>query len=185
MSKKKVAEKEARPRKSGQSGVLIAVLAGGLVAAMAVFVPLGPYKDYKESQRKVSQLRSQEQLAMLTLVEEQENVARQQELMSRIEAREASFDLKGFMSRVIREAGLAERSDLQNIKPSSRFADSADSISMVQLKLKGVRLIELVDFLHEVYASNNVVVVHKLDTLQADNSEKGLNANITFISPKG
>jgi len=169
--------------KRDRAGLVCAVVAVGLVVFMACFCFLGPHKDFHKSRLKLAQLRAQEKLAFETRAEERQNLQRQEQLMERIRGREPRFDLGAFMSKVLRDAKLDERTDLQSVKPSSRF-EHADNLSMVQLKLKGVSLADLVDLLHRIYASKNLVVLHKLDSIRPAPGNKGLDCNLTLIAPK-
>ncbi|HEO69698.1 MAG TPA: hypothetical protein ENN80_00425 [Candidatus Hydrogenedentes bacterium] len=171
--------------KQSRVAVVFAAAAMALVAFMGVFVYAGPYKDYLNSAQTLERLKTQETEALLVRVDEEQNQLELEEIAQRIEAREPRFDLKGFMSRVLRDAELAERSELQNLKPSERLmGEYADNLSIVQLKLHGVSLSELVDLLHDIYASKNLVVMHKLDGLRTDPNVRGLDFNATFLAPK-
>ena len=55
---------------------------------------------------------------------------------------------------------------------------------MKQLKLNGVTLKELVDLLHKIYASNDLVVMYRLEYLRAAGEDKGLDCSVVFLTPK-
>jgi hypothetical protein len=54
---------------------------------------------------------------------------------------------------------------------------------MLQLKLNGISLQELIDFLHKIYTSKNLVVVYRVESLKPTPDNKGLDYNVVFMSP--
>lgn len=166
-------------------GLACAAIAVALVAFMACFIPLGPYKDYQGSKRQVARLKEQLDRALETEAEERQDLERQEELMARIRQRAPDFDLSSFIIKTLKELDLDKRADLTKEKPNTRLlGETAANLSMVQLKLEGVNREELVDLLHRVYDSDNLVVMHKLDSLRPGRGEHGLDCDVTFVAPK-
>jgi len=170
--------------KRDQAGTVCAVIAVMLVALMIAFIILGPYKDFKASERELARLRDQETLAYETRLEEQQNRQRLEQLVDRLRARPRGFDLGAFMSKILRDTKLAERSELKSLPTNSRQFTFADNLSMVEVKLKSVSLEDLVDFFHATYAGKNLIVLHKMDSIRPAPGDKGLDCNATFIAPK-
>ena len=175
---------KGKPVNGDRLGTVCASVAVLSVVGMASFCYLGPYQDYQDSTRELAQLAVQEQLAIETRAEEQQNLLRQEELMERIRARQPRFDLSGFMSKALRDTKLDERAELQSLRPSERLLEHADNLSMVELKLRGICLADIVDLLHRIYASKNLIVLHKLDFIRPNTGGTGLDCSITFIAPK-
>lgn len=175
----------AKLQNKDKVGVACAAVAVALVGFMACFIPLGPYKDYQQSKGDVARLEKQLDLAFDTEAGEKQNLARQEELMERIRQRPAGFDLSSFIITQLKDEDLDKRADLTKERPNTRLlGDSAANLSMVRLKLTGVSREELVDLLHAIYSSSSVVVMHELNSLGPSRSEKGLDCDVTFISPK-
>jgi metal-sulfur cluster biosynthetic enzyme len=63
--------------------------------------------------------------------------------------------------------------------------ESAGNLSMVELKLNGVSLADLVNLLHKVYDSKNLIMLHELKFIRTAQGEKGLDCSMTFTTPKG
>lgn len=161
-----------------------AVVAVGLVIAMLIIIPLGPRKQYEQSHAEVVELRTQLGMALEAKEAELERLRSQEKLMAKLNERKPNFDLWSFMNTVLKQTKLAERAYLENFKPRTDRQGAAGDVVMVQLRLNGASLEELVDLLHKIYASGNLVVMHKLDFLRPGRNNKGLDCNIVFLSPK-
>jgi hypothetical protein len=176
---------KSKATNNDRAGVLFAVLAVALVAFMACFVPLGPYKDYQKSERERQDLEKQLDMAVETKAEEEQIVRQQEKLMDRIRGRDPGFDLSTFLIKELAALNMKERAEVKTLKPDSlRFVENTENINVIQLRLTGVRLRELVDFLHRVYSSSNLIVMHRLDSIQAGAENTGLDCNLVFVAPK-
>lgn len=100
-------------------------------------------------------------------------------IQDRIKARPRGFALYSFATRCLNEVQLTKRAQLETDKRGS------GNLEGVRLKLTGVSMEELTDFLHKIYASNNLVVVQKLEHLKASADGKGLDCLMTLMMPRG
>ncbi len=151
-----------------------------LVLALLLYVPSTPRKKYAQSQRDITGLRNELRLTKMLKVEEGQRLQSQQEVIALLEKRAGNFDLFTFVHNIVREMGLQDRAQLDKKAPRNWSA----KLPLVQLKLDGVSLEELVDFLHTLYASNNVVAVYKMDRLRPTPNGKGLECDLTFVTVK-
>ena len=174
---------QKKPMLSWKFVDMLAVLS---VISMAIFILFFPYEHYKKSCRDLEETRSG--LAELTMGKDEalQRLKNQEELTERLKARKPDFTLWSYLNTVLTEKGIKERADLQEIRP--RLNDKKNPLGQdvvaVQLTLKGVSLKELVDLLHVVYASNNLVVVDRLDSLKAASDNRGIDCTLVLLTPK-
>ncbi|MCC6144499.1 MAG: hypothetical protein IT368_11895 [Candidatus Hydrogenedentes bacterium] len=164
-------------------GLTIGGVAFLFVLALLLYVPLGPRQDYLASKQEL--LRLQRQLATLqsAKIDEEERLRTQEVLRERLAARPPGFDLLAFLNGALRDSGLTDRYELQSGRPPGNANDpgTADLVT-AQLRVSGVTLTELLDFLHRVYANQNLIVLYKLDWLRATPNNQGLDLNVTFLT---
>lgn len=166
-------------------GAACTLLVLALVVFLASYVPAKPYRNYRNSAAEVERLKQSVAMAEEMMAQERQDLQRQEQLMDRIGRRPQGFDLWSFVNRTLREAKLHDRCQLENKQPSSRTIEHADNLSMVELELAGVKLEQLVDLLHQLYASKNVIALYKLESLHPAPDGNGLECSMTLISPKG
>ena len=163
---------------------VVAYLAVAIVVALLCYVPLGPRKQYLASRGAVNQARAQRDLALKTQSEEANRLKQQATLIEQLNARDKNFELWSFLNRVLTESNLKDRANLQEVKPRTREEKLGEAATLVQLKLRGVKMMELIDLLHKIYNSKNLVVLYGLDSLKPSQDVKGLDCDVTFLSPK-
>ncbi len=156
----------------------LGLLALLLVIALAVYVPLGPRKGYLASEKELASLRSELELQILFKMEEAARLEKQKALMEKLEVRPAGFSLFTHVDNLLTGTGLRGRAQLEQFRPR----DASPRQPMVQLRLQGVSLEELVDFLHRIYEGNNLIAAYKMDYLRPSPTEKGLDCDITFVT---
>ena len=166
------------------SAASICILAAAFIVFMIVFIKLVPMKRYNESEIKLIAQRSEVAKLQAEKESEQTRMRNQEQIMARLRERKAGFDLWSFVNTTLTETKLKDRANLEAYKPRSDRRTTAEDVSMVQLRLTGVTLAELVDFLYKVYASNELVVMYRLEYLRASNDNKGLECNVVFLTPK-
>lgn len=88
-----------------------------------------------------------------------------------------------FLNTALAETELRDRANLERVKARTRDKEMAQYATMVELRLPGVTLEQLVKLLHRIYNSNNLVVLYKLDYLRPTSDNKGLECAATFLSP--
>lgn len=166
-----------------RTGLLIGGVAAFLVLCMLAYVPLGPRARYIESGQELGRLDSQRNLLLLAKMDEEDRLSQQETMREWLEARPRTFDLLAFLSRSLNEAGLSGRYELQSGRaPAGAGGGDAQNLVTAQLRLSGVTLKELLDFLHKVYANQNVIVLYRLDWLRTTPNNQGLDLNVTFLT---
>lgn len=98
----------------------------------------------------------------------------------RIRARDARFDLYSFTNKCLRDLDLHNRAALQS--RGSMF--SGGSLDGVQITLRGVSMEELVNLLHTLYDSANLIALQRLNHLRASRDGDGLDCQMTLMAPK-
>jgi hypothetical protein len=163
-----------------KSGLILGVVALTAAVLLALYIPAGPRKTFVDSERKLDNLRDELVMAHSFLQMEKQRLEEQEELMRNIESRSRSFELFSYVNDTLRETNLWDRAQLDNDN-SRRASPKRPS---VKLRLDGVNLQELIDFLHKIYASNNVVAVEKMDRLEPVSNERGLECIMTLVTIK-
>lgn len=161
-------------------GLIAAGSAVLLVIALLLYIPLGPRKQYLQSERILTDARQQLALTQRLKADEEARLRSQERLMELLDARQKDFDFYSYVTGVLSKTKLTERSQVDNY----RTRRSSPKQPMVSVKLQGVSLEELVNFLHEIYSSGNLVVVHKMDRLQPAGNLKGLDCDLTLATVK-
>jgi hypothetical protein len=164
--------------------LIVVLTALTVVIGLACYVPTGPRKKYQDSRKRVAQTRTQLDLAKTAKADEEKRLRNQDALVAQLKARDANFSLWSHLNRVLTETTLKDRANLQEVKPHAKDEAIGEAVTLVQLKLRGVKLAELVEMLHRAYSGSNLVVLYKLDTLKPAQDQKGLDCDITFLSPK-
>jgi hypothetical protein len=117
------------------------------------------------------------QLFRETIISEREG---QKVIRTKLKARSRSFDLYNFSNKCITDFKLQNRATLQSVGLSSR--DKA--FDGVQITLKGISLEELVNLLHTMYDSDNLIMMKKMNYLRPTRDKKGLECSLEMLSPK-
>ena len=159
------------------------MLVGGAIAAVVIvgyLVGEGPLRVYGESEQKLEQARDRLKQARAihnSVVRKREEDAVLQQSM----AGKPGFDLLTFVNGVVREGGLSTRANIDN---NNRAVTGSSGLASVRVGLRGVSLAELVDFLHKIYGSGNLVVLHNLDQLVPAADKQGLDCEMVFVAPR-
>lgn len=149
-----------------------------LVLLLAIYIPAGPKGRYDDAQDRVADLKTELKLATLNEIEEKDRLASQQVLMERLAARPATFDFFAFVDQVVRENNLVDRYNLNDYKTRT----SSPKQPMVDLRLEGVTLEELIGLLHSLYESTNLVTLYKMDQLRPAAKNEGLDCQLTLMT---
>lgn len=149
-----------------------------LVLLLAFYIPAGPKLRHERAQNRVADLQAELNLAALTRIEERERLESQEQLRLRLEARPPSFDFFAFINNTLREANLTDRYQLTDY----RTRNSSPKQPMVDLRVEGVSLRELVDLLHRLYDSGNLIVLYKMDQLRPAGNGQGLDCQLTLAT---
>lgn len=164
----------------GQTALVSTFITLWICGALLVFIPMMPQKKFRQSEDKIADLKQQLKMTLMMKTEEEDRARRQEKLIEQLNARPPTFDLISFLNTQLRNANLAGRFTLENY----RTRQSSPKQPMAQLKLNGVSLDELVSVLHKLYASNNLVVMYKLERLHPANNKKGLDCEFILATVK-
>ena len=170
----------AKLDKKERTGLLLGILALCLVFALCLYVPAGPLKVYNEARDEVQQLRTELKQKETMRALEKERLDSHLNLKNKLAARPASFDLFSFVNRILDKTKIIDRAKLDNYR-TKRFSQEQP---MVQLRLERVSLEELVNFFHQIYASDNLIALYKMDRLRPAPNERGLDCDIILASIK-
>jgi hypothetical protein len=151
---------------------------------MLLFIITGPLKRYKVAVGDLAAQRERHSLLVQEKQVEQARLQSQEQIMVRLKERRPNFDLWSFMNTILTETKLKDRANLENFRPRADKKGLSDDVTLVQLKLTGLTLSELVSLLHKIYSSNDLVVMYRLEYLRPTSDGKGLECNITFLTPK-
>lgn len=153
---------------------------GLLMIVMIGSKPVGRFmRDHKNSAGLVTRAQINLQLAQDLSLAIESDRSGQEALLSVISRRSPSFDLHTFTIKCLKDLELYPRATVESA--SRRDTRGADAIG---LTLKGVSMDELRKFLHQIYSSNNLIVLMQLGSLEPAADGKGLDVRIDFISPK-
>lgn len=161
-------------------GLGCAGLAVLLVAGMILYIPTGPQARYIESLRAMKEAQRQLVMSQKVKAEEEARLRSQEALMAKLTARPPSFDFFSYVNRQLQQAKLLNRAKLDNYRTRTSSAKQP----MVQLRLDGVGLKELTDFLHQLYSSGNLIAVYKMDRLRPAVNGQGLECDLTLVTLK-
>jgi general secretion pathway protein M len=93
----------------------------------------------------------------------------------RFEKRSKGFTLFSFLDRLAGEVGIKE--NIAYMKPSTTVQkESSYKISLVEMKLTGINMEQITQYLHKIETSKNMVSVKRLSLTKPDEAQKRLNA---------
>ncbi len=100
-------------------------------------------------------------------------------IMDRVEARDPNFDLYSFTNAALMQLSMHGNARLQS---EVRFAGSA--LDGVRLNLTNVKMKQIIDLLHKLYSSGNLIALQRLGHLRPMRDGKGLECEIVLMAPK-
>ena len=113
-------------------------------------------------------------------LEQEQRIESQQAIREQLRARPASFNFFTEVDRMVTDASLKARAQLNKTRVSSE----AGPQELIELRLTGVSLDELADLLHRVYEKNSLIAVYQMNYLRPSHDGKGLECSITFSTIK-
>jgi type II secretory pathway component PulM len=159
----------------------IAMVCAGLVLLlvlfMALYLPSGPLRKHQEAQRALNNARQQLTMWQQQKQEQLGRLESQEEFQQRLAARPRNFQLISFVDQMLIETGLKGREELSTSRDRA-----AQQQPMADLKLNGVSLEELVNLLHRIHSSGNLVAVYKIDHIRPARDERGLDLSLTLVT---
>ncbi len=163
-----------------RSWLAVAGLALFVVALLAYWVPAGPRKAYLESVIQLSGAKDELETTQLLKLEEELRIQSQQSIRDQLRARPTGFNFFAEVDRTLTDAKLKERAELNK----SRVSKEDSPQEMIELRLSGVSIEELVDFLHKVYEKNSIIAVYQMNYLRPASDGRGLECDMTLATIK-
>ena len=158
----------------------VVVAVGTVVLLLIGITPLAQrgWSAYERSEALVEESRDRFQLAQEWQIAIEEERAGQKAIRDQLRRRPPRFDLYSFTNLALREEKLQERATLNTESLNNPALDG------VLVELRGISMKQLVDFLHRLYDSGNLIVVQKVDHLRPANDGNGLDLRMTLMSPR-
>lgn len=163
--------------------MICAFLGVWMCVLLIIFIPMKPQRNYRDSQGRLDAKKRELQMTAMMKAQEEERLQSQEKIMELLNKRPATFDLLSFVNEQLKDPGInlaTGHYNLENYRPRQ----SSPKQPMVQLKLQNVSLKQLVDFLHKIYAGNNLVVMYKLERLHPESNNKGLGCELILATVK-
>lgn len=137
-------------------------------------------RDYERIQRQandaVDRLNQIRQMRELVLTERSDRRI----IMDRVEARDPNFDLYSFTNASLMQLSMQNNASLQS--KGSRWSGGA--LDVVQLNLANVNMRQIINLLHKLHSSGNLIVMQRLGHLRPTRDGKGLECEIVLMAPK-
>ena len=165
-----------------QIGVLLCGLALVALILLSMYVYSGPRRKYISSRANVTGL--VDQLATMQNLRQGEltRIEHQRKLVDLLQNRPADFSLFGFFDSKIKEMNLIAHA---NASTATRGRDTKDSkMEMISLSLNNLGLTQIIDMLHALYSSNNLIVVQRIDRLGPAPTGGGLSCELVLATLK-
>src|SRR5690606_15569585 len=129
---------------------------------------------YERSEAVLEESRDRFVLAQEWQAAIEEERAGQKAIREQLRRRPGNFDLYNFANQVVRQENLQERATLNTESLNNPALDG------VLVELRGVNMTQLVNLLHRLYDSGNLIVVQKVDHLRPANDGVGLDLRMTL-----
>ena len=164
--------------------IMVTVGVIAVVGALVYHITQGPLDAYQQVQEEYEEAQFSLSQAALWRSEIVQARSSHDAMAEYIESRGGDFNLLTFFNNTLSEHDLIERAEFSNARPGVGGVPSGD-FEGVQLHLSGVSMEELIDFLHTVYDSGNLIVLSDLRYLRPADDEQGLDTEMTFFCPQG
>ena len=137
---------------------------------------LFPFLDQRELLTRSLETNKKNLEEIKLLKSEYEGMQRQTELSKiRFDRRSQGFTLFSFLDRLAGEVGIKEK--ITYMKPSTTVQkDSPYKISLVEMKLTGVTMEQMTQYLYKIETSKNMVSIKRLSLTKPDDTQQRLNA---------
>ena len=145
------------------------------VSGLSCFRKKGPYGKGRQDKRETS-LRE-----ILKLRDEYETVKKgTRGIQNILRERKKGFTLFSFLERAAGKVGV--KSHIKYMKPSVSKGTGTFKESMVEMKLEGITLQQLVDYLYLVQSPENAVTVKRLSITESKEASGYLNAILQVLT---
>ena len=155
----------------------VAVLFG--IGCLCLFVLIRfavfPFMDRKEKLKRNLTVNSRNLEEISLLKAEYENLINAGERAEkRFKQRRKSFTLLSFLVQLAGEVGIKDK--MASMKPTlTQQKDSPYKISKVEMKLKGLTLEQITQYLYKIETSKNMVSIKRISLTKSDDKEGILN----------
>jgi len=155
----------------------MAVLAGICFLCLFVVVRFAvfPLMDRKDRLRRNLAVNSRNLAEIRSLKAEYETLISAGEVAEkRFKQRRKSFTLLSFLVQLAGEVGIKDK--MASMKPTmTQKKDSPYKISQVEMKLKGLSLEQITQYLYKIETSKNMVSIKRISLTKSDDQEGILN----------
>lgn len=155
-------------------GVIAAIffILGFIVLKLVIF----PFMEKKDLLKRSISSQSKALDEMVTLRSEYEAISREARLTKqRLKKRKKDFSLFSFLDSLAGKTGLKE--EIVYMKPStSAPKNSQYSFSLVEMKLAGITINELVSYLHGVENSGKMLTIKRISISKSDKKKELINS---------
>lgn len=147
-----------------------------ILVVMVYQFGISPFLEKKRFLSRQLEFKTQELEKVTLLKSEYEKILNQSENLQKIYSqREKKFRLFAFLENLAVKAGVAGNIDY--MKPSSSIEKiSKAELSIVEMKLKEIKLSQLISYLYHVETSKNVVFVKRLAVSRDGKDKKTISA---------
>jgi type II secretory pathway component PulM len=157
------------------------VLTAGAVIVLVMlgfWLTKGPLRQYEQSKIQVAQA-TQRLAQAQVMAEEIRNARRDRESVQKlVQARGPSYNLWTTVNRAVQTVHIADRAQTDSVP---NFGGDATA---VKLSLREVSMRELVELMHHIHATDNLVVLHQVSRLRPASGGKGLECEMILITPR-
>ena len=166
---------------SGREQFLLALSGALLIGVLLHQLVVDPFLSRKKRIERSLQNKAASVVEMKLLQEQYLQVsANKSDIMGRLEVRDAEFSLFSFVERHIDSARLKQR--VTSINPTLSDYQEGIRRSVIDLKIEGVVLAQLVDFLASIESFNEAVFIDRV-VVQGNPSESGLlDATLSVVT---
>jgi general secretion pathway protein M len=150
------------------------------VAFIGIFVlfrlVVFPFLDQRERLERILESNIKNLREIRVLKSEYEALNRRADTSKfRFEKRSKGFTLFSFLDKLAGEAGIKE--NIAYMKPSTTVQkESSYKISLVEMKLAGITMEQMTQYLHKIETSKNMVSIKRLSLTKPDETQQRLNA---------
>jgi general secretion pathway protein M len=132
--------------------------------------------DQKERLERVLDVNLKDLMEIQQLKSEYEALNRRADTSRfRFERRSREFTLFSFLDRLAGEVGIKE--NIAYMKPSTTSQkESPYKISLVEMKLNGISMEQMTQFLHKIETSQNMVSIKRLSLTKPEEAQNRINA---------
>ena len=164
-----------------QIGIILCSVAVMALIFLGMYIFTGPKKAYERSREDLLGLVDQHGTMQALKVSEEERVQRMSSLMETLKARPAGFNLSSYLGTLVSEKGFGANASFENAR---RAREVNPNLELFSLSLTNVGMKDIIDVLHAIYASKNLIIVQSIDRMRPSESGPGMDCSMTLASLK-